>query len=159
MTHPDPPSSPSATTPTPRPVAAAAIVDSLSHPTRLLCAARAYPQDLRGRFELPGGKIEHGEQPTDALVREIREELDCQVTVGPQVHGPEDGWWPILQGRRMGVWLCEVPSHSPAPTCKESHLELRWMNLAEIVDLDWIGHDLLIALAVANQCARIRHLG
>ena len=39
----------------PRPVVAAAIVDSLEHPTELLACSRAYPQELRGQFELPGG--------------------------------------------------------------------------------------------------------
>ena len=59
----------------PRPVVAAAIVDSLSEPTMLLACSRAYPQELRGQFELPGGKVEEGEDPTVALMREITEEL------------------------------------------------------------------------------------
>ena len=58
-----------------RPVVAAAIVDSLSAPTKLLACSRAYPQELRGQFELPGGKVEDGEDPTVALAREIAEEL------------------------------------------------------------------------------------
>ncbi len=51
----------------PRPVVAAAIVDSLEHPTELLACSRAYPQELRGQFELPGGKIEEGEDAVVAL--------------------------------------------------------------------------------------------
>ena len=56
-----------------RPVVAAAILDSLRHPTQVLCAARAYPQELAGLFELPRGKVEDGEIPEQALAREIRE--------------------------------------------------------------------------------------
>ena len=68
--------------PMPRPVVAAAIVDSLSEPTMLLACSRAYPQELRGQFELPGGKVEEGEDPTVALEREIAEELGARLTIG-----------------------------------------------------------------------------
>ena len=62
-----------------RPVVAAAIVDSLSEPTMLLACSRAYPQELRGQFELPGGKVEDNEDPVHALAREIAEELGARV--------------------------------------------------------------------------------
>ena len=51
----------------PRPVVAAAIVDSLENPTVLLACSRAYPEELRGLFELPGGKIEDGEDAVGAV--------------------------------------------------------------------------------------------
>ncbi|MDC4233451.1 NUDIX domain-containing protein [Actinomyces sp. B33] len=140
----------------PRPVVAAAIVDSLARPSRLLCAARAYPADLAGRFELPGGKIEDGEDPLDALAREIREELGADLVIGPRVDAPDGRWWPILQGRRMGVWLCEVSPDSPAPTRGDSHSDLRWVDLEDLAGLDWIGHDLDIALAVVDRCSLLR---
>lgn len=147
-----------ATTPpsSPAPVVAAAIVDSLADPRRLLCAARAYPAELAGRFELPGGKIDEGEAPLDALAREIDEELGTRLVVGPEVPGPKGRWWPILQGREMGVWICEVAGGAPEPVSTGSHSELRWVPLEEIALLDWIGNDLLIALAVANLCSRMR---
>lgn len=89
----------------PRPVVAAAIVDSLEHPTVLLACSRAYPQELRGQFELPGGKIEEGEDAVAALEREIVEELGAHLRVGERVC-PDGGlWWPVLGGRVMGVWL------------------------------------------------------
>lgn len=136
---------------TPRPVVAAAIVDSLTRPTAMLCAARSYPADLRGRFELPGGKIDEGETPEHALQREIQEELGTTVTPGPRVEGPAEGWWPILQGRKMAVWLGTVSAGAPEPLPGNSHLELRWVPLAEVGGLDWIGHDREIALAAADK--------
>ena len=100
----------------PRPVVAAAIVDSLEHPTELLACSRAYPQELRGQFELPGGKIEEGEDAVAALEREIAEELGARLRVGERV-APEGGlWWPILGGRVMGVWLAEVAPGSTSPS-------------------------------------------
>ncbi|MDR7187167.1 mutator protein MutT [Microbacterium trichothecenolyticum] len=51
----------------------------------VLCAQRGPTGLLGGRWEFPGGKIEPGETPREALVREIAEELDCSVSVGAQV--------------------------------------------------------------------------
>ena len=44
-------------------VVAAAVLDSLARPTKMLCAARSYPAEHAGRYELPGGKVEPGERP------------------------------------------------------------------------------------------------
>ena len=138
----------------PRPVVAAAIVDSLSEPTMLLACSRAYPQELRGQFELPGGKVEGAEDPVEALTREIIEELGARLTIGERVC-PEGGqWWPILGGRVMGVWLAEVAPGSPAPRAGASHLEARWVPISELGDLPWIVADLPIVEAVAARCAR-----
>lgn len=138
----------------PRPVVAAAIVDSLSEPTMLLACSRAYPQELCGQFELPGGKVEDGEDPTVALTREIAEELGARLTIGERVC-PEGGqWWPILGGRVMGVWLAEVAPNSQEPRAGASHLEARWVTLANLGALPWIGADLPIVEAVVARCAR-----
>ena len=138
----------------PRPVVAAAIVDSLSEPTMLLACSRAYPQELRGQFELPGGKVEEGEDATVALAREIAEELGARLRIGERVC-PEDGqWWPILGGRVMGVWLAEVVPGSPAPRAGASHLEAKWVPLADLAALPWIAADLPIVEAVVARCTR-----
>ncbi|WP_165216739.1 NUDIX domain-containing protein [Schaalia sp. ZJ1691] len=98
-----------------RPVIAAAIVDSLAAPTHLLCAARAYPEELRGKYELPGGKIEDGETPENALRREIREELSIDLTLGDEVLTDSGEWWPLMNGRLMGVRLAEIAFTTSAP--------------------------------------------
>ena len=138
----------------PRPVVAAAIVDSLSEPTMLLACSRAYPQELRGQFELPGGKVEEGEDPVIALEREIAEELGAHLTIGERVCPADGQWWPILGGRVMGVWLAEVAPNSQEPCAGASHLEARWVLLAELAALPWIVADLPIVEAVVARCAR-----
>lgn len=80
------PSAPEA--PRPRLVVAAAVVDRLERPTTLLCAARAYPAELAGRFELPGGKVEPGESPLQALTRELAEEIGLAVRIGAELEPP-----------------------------------------------------------------------
>ena len=56
-------------------VVAAVICDSLQEKKRIFATARGYGE-FKGMWEFPGGKIEPGETPQQALVREIREELD-----------------------------------------------------------------------------------
>ncbi|MCI6410647.1 NUDIX domain-containing protein [Schaalia hyovaginalis] len=139
----------------PAPVVAAAILDSLESPSRLLCAARAYPAEIAGRFELPGGKIDPGEEPLEALAREIEEELGTALIFGAEIPSPEGGWWPILGGRDMGVWLAEVAPGSPAPRAGDSHSELRWVDLEDAEAVDWIGADLPIVRAVREATRAI----
>lgn len=149
----------------PRPIVAAAIVDSLDFPTRLLCASRAYPQELRGQFELPGGKVEVGEDPHDALVREIAEELGCSLTFGPEVPSDDGHWWPIHAGRIMGVWLAQLAPSSPEPSLSENHLELVWAELdssaegegvVPVDSLPWIVHDRPIVERLVELSAELR---
>lgn len=52
---------------------------------RILLARRTVGRDLAGLWEFPGGKVEPGEAPDDALVRELREELGIEATVGAAV--------------------------------------------------------------------------
>ena len=54
-------------------VVAAVICDDLNHPTQVFATARGYG-DNKGQWEFPGGKVEAGEAPQQALVREIQEE-------------------------------------------------------------------------------------
>ena len=139
------------TSPNPRPVVAAAIFDRLPHPTALLCASRSYPEDLRGLFELPGGKVEEGEDPLRGLVREIDEELGCTLRIAEPVLTPEGKWWPILNGRVMAVWGCTLADPTQSLTPGASHLELRWTPLDQVMDLPWIPADFPIVQAAINQ--------
>ena len=52
---------------------------------RILLARRTIGRDLAGLWEFPGGKVEPGESPEDALVRELREELGIEASVGESV--------------------------------------------------------------------------
>lgn len=62
-------------------VVAAVICDSLKYKKRIFATARGYG-DFKGQWEFPGGKIEDGETPQQALAREIKEELEATIRVG-----------------------------------------------------------------------------
>ena len=112
-------------------VVAAAIVRD----DRVLAAQRAYPPELAGQWELPGGKVNPGESETAALQREIREELAAEVhvleRVGPDV--PTAGVEGLLR-----VFRCALQGGEP--TARE-HQALRWLAHEELEQLGWLDTD------------------
>ena len=130
-------------------VVAAAIVDDLNHPTRLLAARRSAPAALAGRWEFPGGKVEPGEDHLAALHRELDEELGVTVAVGAELPGPDGGVWPITSKHRMRVWFARLQDGAPEPL--EDHDELRWLTAAELDDVPWLDGDVQIVTALHRR--------
>jgi 8-oxo-dGTP diphosphatase len=137
------------TAPALRQIVGAAIVDSLARPTALLVARRTAPEQFAGMWEFPGGKVETGESCTEALHRELREELGVGVSLGAEVDGPLPGGWPLNATAAMRVWLAEVADGDPRPL--QDHDELRWIDLADaaaLAALPWIPADRPIVSAI-----------
>lgn len=117
-------------------VVAALICDSLEAPTQVFATARGYG-DFAGKWEFPGGKVEPGEAPADALVREIREELGCTVDVGDLFYTVEYDYSDFHLS--MDCFWCVVT---------EGEIELReaadgrWLNRETIHSVDWLPADL-----------------
>ncbi|MGW3632508.1 (deoxy)nucleoside triphosphate pyrophosphohydrolase [Streptomyces sp. NPDC005122] len=104
---------------------------------RLLAARRSAPPELAGRWELPGGKVEAGEAPEAALVRELREELGVVTEAVRRVPGE----WPLRAPYVLRVWTARLLPGSDDPEPLEDHDELRWLTPDEIWDVDWLDQD------------------
>ncbi|NYG06267.1 8-oxo-dGTP diphosphatase [Phycicoccus badiiscoriae] len=130
-------------------VVGAAVLDSLVRPTRLLAARRTEPPALAGGWEMPGGKVDPGETPEQALHREVREELGVEVELGERLPGPlPDGRWPLGETFAMTVWLARVTAGEPAPI--EDHDQLRWLEAHDLYAVPWLPADLPIIDLVAT---------
>ncbi|MCS0634469.1 (deoxy)nucleoside triphosphate pyrophosphohydrolase [Streptomyces sp. LP05-1] len=129
---------------TDRVVVAGAVLDR----GRLLAARRSAPPELAGRWELPGGKLERGETPEQALVRELREELGIETEPVERIPGE----WPLKPGYVLQVWTARLLSGEPLPL--EDHDEVRWLTARELEadTVDWLDQD---RPAVAEAARRL----
>ena len=123
-------------------VVAAAIVDRLAAPSRVLAARRVEPRALAGGWEFPGGKVEPGEDPIAALHRELAEELRVRVRLGAELRPVAGAAWPLHSGRQLRLWFAEVTTGTPSLT--DSHDELRWLTAGQLDDVPWLPADLAI---------------
>lgn len=102
---------------------------------RVLACRRTAPPAVAGLWELPGGKVEPGETPEQALVREVAEELGLDI----RVTGWLDGASPIGETHELAVATVTAVAWTPYPV---EHDRLRWLRAGELDDVDWLETDL-----------------
>ncbi len=116
-------------------VVAAVICDCSECGTRILATERGYGE-FKGRWEFPGGKIEPGETPQQALVREIREELDVMIAVDKLIDTVEYDY-PAFH-LSMDCFWCSIED---GEIMLKEALDARWISVDALPDLDWLPAD------------------
>ena len=116
-------------------VVAAIICDSMENKTRIFSTARGYGE-FEGKWEFPGGKIEEGETPQEALKREIREELDTEIEVGDLIDTIEYDY-PTFHLSMQCFWAEVVSGHLELKEAEDA----RWLTAETIDSVEWLPAD------------------
>ena len=113
---------------------------------RILMSRRRADQAMPNLWEFPGGKVEPGEHPEAALVRELREELGCGITVDG-IHEVVFHAYPDFD-LYMLVYPCLITGGEPRAVAVA---EIAWVTPAELPKLDLLPADYPLALRLAAE--------
>lgn len=113
--------------------------------SKILATQRGYG-DLEGGWEFPGGKIEPGEDPEDAIVREIMEELRVAISVGPLLTTVEHDYETFHLSMRC--YVCTLLEDDLVLT---EHHAARWVDEKTIDSVAWLPADLKVVAAIKDS--------
>lgn len=104
---------------------------------QVLCAQRGAEGSLPGLWEFPGGKVEPGESPAEALAREMQEELGCVVEVGKEVTTTSHEYdFGIVT---LTTFYCRLIAGTPQA---KEHAAIAWLVPTDLMTLPWAPADL-----------------
>ena len=126
-------------------VVAAVICDSFCKKERVFATARGYGE-FKGWWEFPGGKIEDGETPHQALAREIKEELGTTIEIGDKIDTIEYDYAQFHLS--MDCFWCEIIEGDLFLFEAESS---KWLTKEEIQEMRWLPADLALIKLIKQQ--------
>ena len=115
---------------------------------KIFSTQRGYGQ-YKDWWEFPGGKVEPGEEPEDALVREIREELDAEIRIIEKLITVEYDYPEHFVS--MDCFLCEVPGGHMALL---EHEAAAWLPVDDLWQVRWLPADLTLIPVIRQEMAR-----
>ena len=120
-------------------VVAAVIKSKNNEETPIIFATQREYGDFKGGWVFPGGKIETGETPQEALKREIMEELDTEVVVGDLIDTIEYDY-PSFH-LSMDCFWCKVINGN---LVLKEHEAAQWLTKEQLDDVDWLPADITL---------------
>ena len=102
--------------------------------------------DFKGGWEFPGGKIEDGESPQEALKREIMEELETEIIVGDLIDTVEYDY-PNFH-LSMDCFWAEIVSGDLVLT---EHAAAKWLTMTELDSVEWLPADVAVVEKIRNK--------
>lgn len=114
---------------------------------RILLAQRPPTKFLPLKWEFAGGKVEPGEEPAAAIVREIREELGCEIAIARALPRFVHDYGRVVI--EMVPFACTLAPGSPEPHPHE-HVSLAWVEPGQLLDYDLAAADRPVVAAYTS---------